>query len=216
MKVKKKRLSDCAPSAAELILAAHDGTISNSKKLNSKRRKSKTSSLISWTPKKDVIDPSKYKRIKRRLAFLITIGNSNSRIRKKLGISQNTIDKCLIEPEFQDLLERTNDNVFGAAERDWESLFLDVTTRMRKEIKIGNSESAFKHIEMYLKAKGKLPIGTNKEGVVVNNSQLVNAQAGASVISERDEASHALKYLRMVREQITSIEDNRPLTGTES
>ena len=215
MKVKKKKYNDCAPSAAELILAVHDGTIPNSKILRSKRRKSKTSSLISWTPKKDVIDPSKYKRIKRRLAFLIVSGKRNNYIRKQLGITQITLDRFLQMPGIQESIQNMSEEIYTAAEREYQSLFIESVSKVRSLIQSKDGELALRSIEMLWKAHGRLLVGKQSSGDVnVYNNAQATAQAALNQSVDRDDAGNILEFLKIMKSK--EVPDNRPLTGVET
>ena len=205
MKTKKKRVREDAPTGGELVLDTIKG------KATRKGRVYNT--LPPWK------GPSKSRslevnRIKRRLSFLVVSGKRNTYIRKQLGITQKTLDEYLQNAEVQESIQNMSDEIYTAAEREYQSLFLDSISCIRTQIHSKDGQTALQAIEMLWKAHGRLLTGKATGDVNVYNQQLAAAQAGVAQEVDRDSAGSILEFLKLLKSK--EPPDKRQVMGVES
>jgi hypothetical protein len=149
-------------------------------------------------PPRHILEPS---RIKRRLAFLIVTGSRNSKIRRELGITQKTLDQYLEHPDIEDAIQNMEQEIYTAAERRYQHLFIDSVDQMATILTNGSSvEDKLKAIDMTWRSLGRLQTG---KGDTTNINAVAAAQTGGSDL-ERDDAQNIMQFLKLMKQKESS------------
>lgn len=149
------------------------------------------------------------RRDKKRTALFHVTGLTNKEVAEKIGVGSGTIAKWLREEDVQDYISYHEENVYSAAEKKFEHLYVNATSRLEKLIESKSETIALQAVNDVMRMKGKL--GEKKHLMEEMLSQ-GGGMVGAFAL-QGPQAEKAMKFLENTRED-DDEQEQRKLLGS--